>query len=143
MPTRLDYFCNTVSIRLHALAILTQLSNISDIFIEIRNNFEKNFKNVFLIFSSIFDPFHINRVSSCLNPFPMLFLVPCRRFYWLYIAQSNTFLTKFLQILVFQNFQFFGKLSISRIWLIFVFIRDYHIATHYLLWVFCSMNNRV
>ena len=97
----------------------------------------------FCTFSSIFDPFHKNRASSCLNPFPMLFLVPCRRFYWLYIAQSNTFLTKFLQILVFQNFQFFGKLSISRIWLIFVFIKDYHIPTHCLLWVYCSMNNRV
>ena len=81
MPTRLDYFCNTVSIRLQALAILTQLSNISDIFIEIRNNFEKKFQKRFCTFSSIFDPFHKNRVSSCLNPFPMLFLVPCRRFY--------------------------------------------------------------
>ena len=97
----------------------------------------------FLYLSQHFYLFHKNRVSSCLNPFPMLFLVPCRRFYWLYIAQSNTFLTKFLQILVFQNFQFFGKLSISRIWLIFVFIKDYQIAIQYFLWVYCSMNNRV
>ena len=143
MPKRLNYFCNIVSIRLHALAILTQLSNISDIFIEIRDNFEKNFKNVFVPFPAFLIHFIKNRVLSCLNPFPMLFPVPCRRFYWLYIAQTNTFLTKFLQILVFQNFQFFGKLSISRIWLIFVFIKDYHIATLYLLWVYCSMNNRV
>ena len=70
MPTRLDYFCNTVSIRLHALAILTQLSNISDIFIEIRNNFEKNFKNVFVPLPA----FLIHFIKTVFHPVSILFL---------------------------------------------------------------------
>ena len=70
MPTRLDYFCNTVSIRLHALAILTQLSNISDIFIEIRNNFEKNFKNDFVPFPA----FLIQFIKTVFHPVSILFL---------------------------------------------------------------------
>ena len=70
MPKRLDYFCNTVSIRHHALAILTQLSNISDIFIEIRNNFEKNFKNVFVPFPA----FLIHFIKTVFHPVSILFL---------------------------------------------------------------------
>ena len=45
ISTSSSYFCNTVSNKLHALAILIQLNNIIDIFIEIRDNVEKNCKN--------------------------------------------------------------------------------------------------
>ena len=62
-------FFNANPNKLHALASLIQWSIIRDIFIKIRNNFEKKFKNVFVAFPS----FLLDIIKTVFHPDSILF----------------------------------------------------------------------